>query len=137
MSYGSQVLSSGVKRTLIVQIALTSMAAIAFLAFKDVSHAGAALYGGTIAVIIAALLGWRVERAASLSADEQKQQGTLQLAVGAFERFIVVGIGFGIGIAVLKLPPVAMIATFAVAQLSFLMRVPTRLEQHKNRGVAP
>ena len=137
MSYGSKVLSSGVKRTLRLQVALISATALAFLLFENSSHALAALYGGLIALIIAALLGWRVQRAAELGSEEQQQQGGMHLAIGAIERFVVVGIGFGLGIAVLKLPPVAMIAAFAVAQLSFLIRVPTRLEQHKNRGVAP
>jgi hypothetical protein len=74
-----------------------------------------------------------------------KEHGGLQLAVGALERFVIVGVGFAVGIAVLKLPPIAMITAFAVAQISFLMRVPTRLEKpddqppkkSTNRGVAP
>ena len=137
MSYGSQVLNSGVKRSLLVQGVLIAIIAVVFLALKGVEQATAAVYGGLIALIVAALLGWRLQRAADLGAEEQKMQGSAQLALGAIERFVVVGAGFGLGIAVLKLPPIAMIVAFAVAQLSFLMRVPTRLEQHKNRGVAP
>ena len=137
MSYGSEVMTAGIHRTLIIQAVLTAITALAFLAFQGNSHAVGALYGGFIAMVIAALLGWRLQRAADFSAEEKKELGSVQLAVGALERFVVVGIGFAVGIAVLKLPPVAMIAAFAVAQLSFLMRVPTRLEQNKNRGVAP
>ena len=137
MSYGTQVLSAGIRRTLVVQIVLIAITALAFLLLKSSHYALGAIYGGIIALIIAALLGWRLQRAADHGAEEEKAQGSVQLAIGAIERFIVVGVGFGVGIAVLKLPPIAMIAAFAAAQLSFLMRVPTRLEQHKNRGVAP
>lgn len=141
MSYGDQVLSAGVHRTITIQAILIVVTAALFLAFGDSRHALGALFGGLIAITIAALLGWRLKRAANFSADEQKERGGLQLAVGALERFLVVGVGFAVGIAVLKLPPIAMIAAFAVAQISFLMRIPTRIESKpqppKNRGVAP
>lgn len=142
MSYGDQVQSAGVRRTLIVQGTLIAITAALFLAFGDSRHALGALYGGLIAITIAALLGWRVQRAANFGAEEMKERGGLQLAVGALERFVIVGVGFAVGIAMLKLPPIAMIAAFAVAQLGFLARVPTRVEdpknrQQKNRGVAP
>lgn len=141
MSYGDQVQSAGVHRTIIIQGILTAITAALFLAFGASHHALGALYGGLIAIIIATLLGWRLKRAANFSADEQKERGGLQLAVGALERFLVVGVGFAVGIALLKLPPVAMIAAFAIAQISFLIRVPTRVDSKhqpsKNRGVAP
>ena len=141
MRYGDQVQSAGVQRTIIIQAILIAVTAALFLAFGDSHHALGALFGGLIAITIAVLLGWRLKRAASFSADEQKERGGLQLAVGALERFLVVGAGFAVGIAVLKLPPIAMIATFAVAQISFLIRIPTRMEtkhqQMKNRGAAP
>ena len=89
---------------------------------------------------IAALLGWRLQRASDAAAEAQIQ-GSMQLYWGALERFLIVGVGFAVGIAVIKLPPLPMIVAFAVAQLGFLLRLPTRLQdkgqQPNNRGVTP
>ena len=94
-------------------------------------------------MVIAALLGWRLQRAADAAAGaaEAQLQGSLQLYWGAMERFLIVGVGFAVGIAAIKLPPLPMIVAFAVAQLGFLLRIPTRLQdkgqQPNKRGVTP
>ena len=140
MSYGSKVLSAGIQRTLLAQAILIIATGSAFLAYKGSASAIAAVYGGGIAMAIAALLGWRLQRASDAAAEAQIQ-GSMQLYWGALERFLIVGVGFAVGIAVIKLPPLPMIVAFAVAQLGFLLRLPTRLQdkgqQPNNRGVTP
>jgi ATP synthase protein I len=144
MSYGSKVLSAGVQRTLLAQGLLILITAGIFLAYKGPTSATAVIYGGAIAMLIAALLGWRLQRAADAAgeAPEAQLQGSMQLYWGAMERFLIVGVGFAVGIAVIKLPPLPMIVAFAVAQLGFLLRIPTRLQDDKGqqpnkRGVTP
>jgi ATP synthase protein I len=125
---------------LLAQGILILITAAAFLAYKGSASAAAAIYGGAIAMVIAALLGWRLQRAADAAAEAQLQ-GSMQLYWGAMERFLIVGVGFAVGIAVIKLPPLPMIVAFAVAQLGFLLRIPTRLQdkgqQPNKRGVTP
>ena len=109
-----------------IQAVLIALTTLIFFAWKGPFWGAAAVCGGAIAMLVASLLGWRLQRAAD--AAGQVQQGAVQLYLGAAERFLIVGIGFAVGIAWLSLPPVAMIVGFAAAQLSFLWRLPTRIE---------
>jgi ATP synthase protein I len=129
ISYSARVLRAGLRKTLIVQLLLVTAAGIgAYLAYGSAAAVGT-LYGGAVAVVVAVLLAWRVQRAGEIGGSDA-QRGTVQLYLGAVERFVFVLLAIGLGIAVLKLAPLPMIAGFAVAQLGYLTKLPTRLAKN-------
>jgi ATP synthase protein I len=129
ISYSARVLRAGLRKTLMVQLLLVTAAGIgAYLVYGSAAAAGT-LYGGAVAVIVAVLLAWRVQRAGEIGGSDV-QRGTVQLYLGAVERFVFVLLAIGLGIAVLKLAPLPMIAGFAVAQLGYLTKLPTRLAKN-------
>ncbi|HEX5418614.1 MAG TPA: ATP synthase subunit I [Gammaproteobacteria bacterium] len=101
---------------LAVQAGIALLAGAAFyLHAHSITAAEAALYGGGIGMGASALLGYRVLRAARPGA------GLGGLYIGALERFIFVGAAFAVGLAVLKLAPVAMIVGFGGAQCAYFI----------------
>ena len=128
MSYAATVLRRGMRRVLLAQALLALAAALAFGLFGGPNTPLAVIYGGAIALLITLLLGWRVQRAGEVGASSATG-GTLLLYLGALERFIVVLAGLALGMGWLKLSPLPMVVGFAVAQLGFLINVPTRVEK--------
>jgi len=102
-------------KLLLAQAGLAAATALIFLFWKGSAEALAALFGGGIVLINSILLAWRVRRAAGLEGNSV----VLAMYLGAVERFVVVGACFALGIGVLSLPPVPMIAAFAVGLIGF------------------
>ncbi len=95
--------------------ALTTLAiAIGFyVAFSKLGVAAAALYGGATAMVLSALLAWRMRRASRPGA------GFTGLYLGALERMVFVAAAFVLALAVLKLAPLALIVGFVGAELAY------------------
>ena len=106
------------RKILTIQSLLTLLVAGAGYLQGGMPQAGAALYGGAIALGNSALLAWRVWRA-SLAATDSTERGTLHLYLGAVERFVFTLLAFGLGMGTLKLAPLPMLIAFAVAQSGY------------------
>lgn len=73
----------------------------------------AASYGGVTAMIVSALLAWRMRRASRAGS------GVLGLYVGALERMVFVVAAFVLAFAVLRFPPIPLIAGFVGAEIAY------------------
>jgi ATP synthase protein I len=113
---GAAAMRAALFRLLAVQAVIALLVAAGFyLHVHSIASAEAALFGGGIGMGASALLGYRVLRAARPGA------GLGGLYIGALERFIFVGAAFAVGLAVLKLAPVAMIVGFGGAQCAYFI----------------
>ncbi|MCG6970641.1 MAG: ATP synthase subunit I [Gammaproteobacteria bacterium] len=79
-----------------------------------------AFYGGFASVLTALWLGRGVKRAEEAVLRDPKRSLQI-LYFGAVQRFLFVAGLLALGLAVLKLAPVALCVGFAVAQVSFVM----------------
>ncbi|MBI5006611.1 MAG: ATP synthase subunit I [Nitrosomonadales bacterium] len=76
----------------------------------------AVLGGGLVSVLNGALLAWRMSRAALYPAHDAHQQLRLMYFCAA-ERFLAVVASLGICLALLKLPPLAVLGGFVLGQV--------------------
>ena len=126
MSFAAVVMRRVVRRLLTVQAILTIIVALSYLAFQELDGFIAAVYGGLITLSGTLLMAWRISRAGEIGA-EQKQQGYLEIYLGAIQKFILTLVLMAVGMGFMKLNPMSMIIAFAVTQLSFLAnKVDTR-----------
>ena len=108
------------RRLLSVQIALVATAAVAWWATRGNEAAVAALFGGAAALLHAWMLRRRVALA-SRAAREAPGSETTVLYIGAIQRFATVFALFAIGLGGLRLLPVPLLVTFAVAQAAYMV----------------
>ena len=101
------------------QLIISIIIAAVFLT-KGISESVAAMYGGAVSICISLLLLWGFQRANEAArVDPGKSMRILYM--GAVQRFVLVIGLIALGIAVLKLDPVAVCVGFAIAQLGYLM----------------
>lgn len=100
---------------LAIQAVMALAIAAGFYMYRGAGGAVAALYGGAIALVVSALLAFRLARAARPGA------GMLGLYLSTFERFLFVGVAFGLGIGVLKLAAVPLLAGFMGAEVGYFL----------------
>lgn len=117
MSYNS-VLSRGAIRVVVAQIALTLLAASAFGATRGLDDLLAALYGGSVTVLVTGWLAWRLRRAGT--SEHSPAAGLGVIYSSWIMRYVAVVILLGAGLGYLKLKPLALITTFALTQFGFL-----------------
>ena len=122
MSHAAEILSQGIRKVLVSQIALTLLTAGAVFALLGSAEAVAAIYGGGIALIGTWLLGRRVSRTPEIvqPGDVGSQ---LALYAGVLPRFIVTLALLAAGIGWLKLTPIPLIVAFGLAQLGFAINL--------------
>ena len=128
MSFAVVVMRRVVYRLIIVQFILTLVVALGYLAFQNINGFIAALFGGSITLSGTLLMAWRISRAgeAALSvrySDQQigdKQQGYIEIYIGAIQKFILTLVLMAFGMGYLKLDPLAILFGFAMTQLSFI-----------------
>jgi ATP synthase protein I len=116
MSYNS-ALRRGVLRVVVAQLALTLMAAGVFGAIHGRDALVAAVYGGLVAVLVTAWLGWRLRR---LGATQEVAGGVGVIYSSWLLRYVAVAILLAVGLGYLKLAPLPLVSTFALAQFGFL-----------------
>lgn len=105
---------------LIIQASLVLIGvAVSFYYLGEVGILPAA-YGGAVAIANVILLSRRLDVAGEMAKDNP-EGGVLTLYLGVIQRFIFVLVMFGVGMGVLKLMPLPMIGTFAIAQVAFLL----------------
>lgn len=113
---------------LIIQLALIFIAAAGFVYYMGETTIPAAFYGGAVAIANTLLLSRRLNSAAEL-ANDNPDGGVLTLYLGVIQRFVFVLVMFGIGMGLLKLNPPAMLGTFALAQLAYMIYGSKRAKQ--------
>lgn len=101
-------------RLLTTQAVVTLAVAACFYVMAWVPQGGwSALYGGAVAMIVSALLAWRVARASRPGAS------VAGLYLSTLERMAIVVAAFVVALAVLELAPLAMIAGFVGAEIAY------------------
>ena len=118
MSFALVVMRRVVRRLLIVQLTLTSIIAFYYLIFNT-NSIFAALYGGSITLVATLLMAWRIARAGEVAAAD-KQQGYMEIYIGAIQKFILTLVLMAIGMGYLRLDPLAILISFSITQLSFI-----------------
>ena len=115
-----------VRRLFIVQVVITFIVALGYFAFQNTNGFFAALYGGSITLSGTLLMAWRISRAGEV-ASTQKQQGYIEIYIGAIQKFVLTLVLMAIGMGYLKLDPLAILICFALTQFSFIAnKVDTR-----------
>ena len=122
MSFASVVMRRVVYRLIIVQIILTLIVALGYLALQNISGFFAALFGGSITLSGTLLMAWRISRAgeAAFFGKQEQQQGYIEIYIGALQKFILTLVLMAFGMGYLKLDPLAILIGFAMTQLSFI-----------------
>lgn len=125
MSYAAQVMRKTLRRLVTIQLFLVLACAGIFLGVKGGFEAISAVYGGGIALLSTLISAWRLLRATE-AASRDARSGMAELYIGAAVRFVLVLGLMAVGMAVLKLNPLAVILGFAAAQVGYTFnRVPT------------
>ncbi|NOQ80202.1 MAG: ATP synthase subunit I [Gammaproteobacteria bacterium] len=119
MSFALVVMRRVVRRLLIVQVILTLIIALSYLVLQNSDGLFAALYGGSITLSGTLLMAWRIGRAGEVASTE-RQQGYIEIYIGAIQKFILTLVLMALGMGYLKLDPLAILISFAVTQLSFI-----------------
>ena len=105
--------NSVIKKPVKIQLAL---GVVMLAIFATQSMAVDALYGVFLGLANVAMLGLTFKLANNKAAEDPKQ-GVLILYLSAVVRFILLAVLFVIGLAWLKLDPMAVVLTFVVMQI--------------------
>lgn len=108
-----ETLPRAVRRVVLTQALLTLGVALGFGVSHDLAASQAALYGGTVAILVSAWQGWRMQRAAGL--------GAVYLSVMA--RYAMVVMLLVLGLKGFRLAPIPLVVAFAVTQFGYLVYI--------------
>jgi len=121
-------LDTGIRRLLLFQIIGLAGTSAVFLAISDIFSAVSVWYGGGIAAtngLLQARCLWR---------DQQAPQRTPQQSLAAavicmLQRFVTVAVLFALGLAILKMAPLAVLTGFIVGQFILVVSGTRHLTQ--------
>lgn len=119
MKFADKRLQKSVIRVVIVQTLTTLLVASGAMIFYGQWPAIAAIFGGSLAVIVAALTAHWIYRAGEI-AQAEPQRGVGAFLSVAGKRMLLTIVGLALGLAVLKLPPVPLLVGFAMAYTGYL-----------------
>lgn len=122
-------MGSGIRRLLLVQLLLAAAFSIALLVFYGTWPALSAGYGGVVAAINVLLLA-RCGQRDALATVRTPDQSLVAAYVCVVQRFLVISLLFGLGMGLMKLPPLAMLASFIVGQLAMVISGTRQLKQN-------
>jgi len=108
------------RRVIGLQLLISVLVAAGFFVGSGPWEALSAAYGGLTSVLSAFLLSRGVIRAGSAVEEGEKKKSEAILYAGAAVRFVLVLACFGIGLAALKLAPLATVMGFIAVQLAFI-----------------
>jgi F0F1-type ATP synthase assembly protein I len=115
-------LQTGIRKILIYQVFLVSMVAGALYYSQHIDAVWAVGFGGLIAisnVLSSYFWVWLADRL-NRSVDSLKGDVAF-FYIGAMQRFVTTLLFFIVGFAWLKLPPLAILAGFGVAQVAYVL----------------
>jgi len=113
-------MKSSVHRTAVLQIVISGIAGVVTYALEGKAEAGAAIYGGVVALIGTLLLLWRMQSSKHKTLKEPQQHLWLFYRSGV-ERFLVISILLAIGMGTFKLVPLAVLVGFVASQLAWVI----------------
>jgi len=108
-----------IKSLSMTQLAFVAIAAIVSYLQKDSGFALALIFGGLISLAGTWVHAWRVHIGTEAASDGLGIDSS-ELIKGSVLKFITVIALFVIGMAVIKLEPLAIVTGFVIAQMSFL-----------------
>ena len=111
MSFAAETLRKGVRRVLLFQAVLTLLVAAVFSVAYGRFELISALYGGAVAMLLSGWLGRGALRSTGLGS----------LYANAITRYAAAILFLCLGMGVLKLAPLPLIVSLAVAQFGFLV----------------
>src|SRR4030065_301234 len=117
MGYGDAV-SRDLRRVLLAQVLLTLLIAGGFGFARGLPECLAALYGGTITILITAWLARRVRRASETATPGA---GLIVIYSSAVVRYAAVVVLVGAGIGLFALGALPLLGAFAAAQCGFFV----------------
>jgi len=117
---GAHGLVHETRRIIKLQLIVGVLVATGFFLAYGSWEAMSALYGGLISAISALMLRWGVVQAGTAVQQREKNISEAILYTGAAVRFVLVLVLFGVGLAALKLTPMATVMGFIAVQLVFL-----------------
>ena len=106
------------RKVIVLQAAVAAVVALVFGIIEEAWSAFSAVYGGIVGICSSMLLRRGVLRASEVASDNPGR-GMTVLYLGAVQRFVLVLGLFGIGLAVIKIDPLAGLVAFGVAQLAY------------------
>ncbi len=105
-----------------IQIAIGLIVAAGFRLASQEWQSVSAIFGMLTSIVITLMLGFGVNRAKNKAQDDPKaSMGILYL--GAVQRFLLVLSFFIVGLAILKLDPMAMTLGFALTQFAYVFNI--------------
>lgn len=112
-------LKIALRKTLLIQAALTGIAALIALVLKTPGFALAVLYGGAVTCTGTWLHGWRLLKIAAVDVDNDPTVVSAEVFKGAlFKLVAIIGL-LALGMGVLKLEPFAVVIGFTTAYAGF------------------
>ena len=121
-------MKSSVHRTAVLQIVISVMVGVVAYALEGEAEAGAAIYGGVVALIGTLLLLWRMQNSKHKTLKEAQQHLWIFYRSGV-ERFLVLSILLAIGMGALV--PLAVLVGFVASQLAWII-APLQGENRSN-----
>lgn len=112
-------MNSGAEKVSIAQFIFTAAGGIFFYFYQGELAAESALYGGCIALFNVWVANRHLRSAMEIAKVAPGKEVTV-LYIGIIVRFVSTLVFFVVGMAVLKLPPAPLLATFALAQVGYL-----------------
>ena len=114
--------ATNTRRLIVSQFVIGIIVVVVFFIFGSSWQGVSATYGCLITMLISAYLGYGVVKAEkSAQTDPKKSLGILYF--GAAQRFMMVIGFFIIGLAILKLEPLATAAGFGFSQLGYVINL--------------
>lgn len=113
-------LARAVRGTLVIQLAMVAVAATIAYLEKGTDFAAALAYGGAVAFAGTLVSAWRLRAATEASAEFGPGVDALELFKGTILKLVLMIALLVLGLAYLRLEPLAVIAGFVVAQMAYL-----------------
>ena len=110
---------SGVRKLVMIQLLLVTATSVVFFMLYGGFQAGSAAFGGAIACANRLLLELRrlqADRGRVLDAGQSMRL----LYRAAFERFVLVGVLFALGLGIFRLDPLPLLTGFIVGQVALV-----------------
>ena len=121
-------MKSSVHRTAVLQIVISVIVGVVAYALEGEAEAGAAIYGGVVALVGTLLLLWRMQSSKNKTLKEAQQHLWIFYRSGV-ERFLVLSILLAIGMGALV--PLAVLVGFVANQLVWII-APLQGENRNN-----
>ena len=126
-SFASRVLKQAAFSLLKTQFLMGLSLAFIYLLLSGLAMFLASLYGLMIALIVSIQSAWKIYQASN---NNKKQVVYVQIYRGLIQKYLLALLLFALGLGGLKLAPLPLLSTFALAQLGYVYN---RVETNYNK----